>query len=144
MRRRMLAALALAAALASGARAAGAGLEVTVTGVRSAEGQVILRVWGEGSAFPTDPDAALAVVRAPISEGTARATFPDLPPGAYAVAAAHDENGNGRLDMTALGPPAEGYGFSNDAMGFLGPPGFAAARIELGGEPSAIVIRLRY
>ena len=34
---------------------------------------------------------------------------------------------NGELDTNFIGLPKEGFGFSNDAMGRMGPPGFDAA-----------------
>ena len=67
----------------------------------------------------------------------------DLPAGPYAVAAFHDLNGNGKLDRTALGPPAEPYGFSNDARGNFGPPGFDSAAIDLSPGRHTIRIRVR-
>jgi uncharacterized protein (DUF2141 family) len=36
----------------------------------------------------------------------------------------HDENNSGELDFNEYGMPLEGYGFSNEAMGENGPPGF--------------------
>jgi Uncharacterized protein conserved in bacteria (DUF2141) len=38
-----------------------------------------------------------------------------------------DENGNGVLDKNFFGVPVEGYGFSNDARGSMGPPAFEKA-----------------
>jgi hypothetical protein len=49
----------------------------------------------------------------------------------YAVIVFHDENDNGLLDENAMGVPVEGYGFSNDAQGFLSAPSFNAAAITL-------------
>ena len=36
----------------------------------------------------------------------------------------HDENQDKELDTNILGIPREGFGFSNDAMGKLGPKDF--------------------
>jgi uncharacterized protein (DUF2141 family) len=68
--------------------------------------------------------------------------FGNLEPGRYAAIAFHDENRNGKLDKNFLGVPAEPYGFSNSARGFLGPPTFRDAAVVLGDRDSAIRIAL--
>jgi len=70
--------------------------------------------------------------------------FTELKPGAYAVITFHDENDDRKLDKNALGLPTEGYGFSNDAEGFLAAPSFKDAAVMLGGHDRAIAITLRY
>ena len=50
--------------------------------------------------------------------------FKDLNAGTYAVQYYHDENNNEKMDTGNFGIPLEGYGFSNDARGFMGPPDF--------------------
>lgn len=50
--------------------------------------------------------------------------FNSLKAGTYAIRYFHDENENGELDTGTFGIPTEGYGFSNDARGFMGPPSF--------------------
>ena len=50
--------------------------------------------------------------------------FKDLNAGTYAVQYYHDENNNEKMDTGSFGIPLEGYGFSNDARGFMGPPDF--------------------
>ncbi|MFM7430954.1 MAG: DUF2141 domain-containing protein [Flammeovirgaceae bacterium] len=41
-----------------------------------------------------------------------------------------------------MGIPKEGYGFSNNVMGTMGPPSFEKAKFKLSGEK--VVIRMRY
>ena len=44
-----------------------------------------------------------------------------------------------------LGIPKEGYGFSNDAKGRMGPPSFDDAAVEVGsGEPTRTAISFGY
>ncbi|BBJ00699.1 hypothetical protein FGKAn22_23910 [Ferrigenium kumadai] len=69
--------------------------------------------------------------------------LPDLPSGRYAVAVYADNNRNGRLDRNFLGVPTEIYGFSNNARGRFGPPGFAEAAFELGDGTVAQSIHLK-
>lgn len=64
-------------------------------------------------------------------------------PGIYALAVYHDANANRKLDRSGLGPPTEGFGFSNNASTLLGLPSFASVRIRMA-EGSTTRIRLRY
>ncbi|MEW5704457.1 MAG: DUF2141 domain-containing protein [Pseudomonadota bacterium] len=77
-------------------------------------------------------------------EGVVEAVFADLAPGGYAVAVYHDANGNNKFDSSFFGLPLEGYGFSNNARGFLSAPGFSSAAVALGEEGRTIEIRLSY
>ena len=79
-----------------------------------------------------------------IEGGRARVVFEGIPPGGYAVAAYHDENGNGKLDTGFLGIPTEGLASSNDAKGFMGPPSFEKARVEVGPGENRITVRVSY
>lgn len=76
--------------------------------------------------------------------GTQGIGFLQLPPGRYAVIVFHDENDNGLLDTDFFGIPNEGYGFGNNAVGFLGPPSFDAASVTVGSADQAIAISLIY
>ena len=69
-----------------------------------------------------------------IRKSQARCDFEGIPPGTYARAVIHDEDMNGKLDTNWLGIPTEGYGFSNDATGVLGPPPFSAASFKYDGQ----------
>ena len=51
---------------------------------------------------------------------------------AAAIKAYVDENANDKLDIGVLGP-VEPFAFGNDARGFLGPPAFNDAAIEING-----------
>jgi len=55
----------------------------------------------------------------------------DIPPGTWAVLAYQDENENNELDRNFIGIPKENYGFSRDAAGRFGPPGFDDAAIDV-------------
>jgi uncharacterized protein (DUF2141 family) len=76
--------------------------------------------------------------------GTQSVVFTNLNPGAYAVIVFHDENDNSRLDKNAWGVPTEGYGFSNNAEGFLAAPSFEDASVLLDSPDRAITITLKY
>ena len=56
----------------------------------------------------------------------------------------HDENGNNEFDKNFFGFPLEGFGFSNDANVFFGPPDFKEAAIEVAGVKKTIKIEVNY
>jgi uncharacterized protein (DUF2141 family) len=123
----------LVAAAGEGRTEVGGMLSFTVTGLRSRRGLVYAGIYADSAGFPADPSAALAYGGAAVDGSSATVVFRGLPPGYYAVAFFHDENGNGRLDTGTFGRPLEGYGFSNDARGRMGPPSFAAAAFGYSG-----------
>lgn len=117
-------------------------LTIKVTELRNDKGQLLVSIYNKATGFPGDPAKALRREKLAIKNGTAQLVIDDLPPGKYAVAILHDENENLRLDKQ-LGLPAEGYGFSNNAKGLVGPPPFSKAAFNLK-EPQEIIIRARY
>ena len=118
----------------------GGTVEVTVTGVRSDRGTVMVAICDRASFLqPT----CVFRGRASAQQGTVLVRVGNVPPGVYAVQAYQDENGNGRVDRTLLGIPKEGIGFSRDAPMRFGPPRFDDAAVTLAGD-TAIAIALRY
>lgn len=140
--------LALAAPLARGAALPGLDLpefdvSVTVTGLRSARGQVLACLTSAAHTFPDcarDPHARARIVPA---GPTVQLDFGPVPEGRYAIAIVHDENGNGRLDKRMM-LPSEGYGFSRDAPLRFGPPSFDSAAFEVDAPLQHQSIRMRY
>jgi uncharacterized protein (DUF2141 family) len=114
-----------------------ADLKVSVQGIKSETGVVYYALFDKAGFT----QKSLAVARSDIKQATA--LFENLSPGEYAVTIYVDVNENGKLDKNFVGMPQEPYGFSNDAMGTMGPPGFEAAAIKLGDENQAITINLR-
>ena len=118
-------------------------LTATVTGLRSAKGQVIACLTGRAQGFPRcDRDLDAIAARAGAASQV-ELDFGRVPPGRYAISLFHDENGNGKLD-TRLGIPREGYGFSRDAPVRLGPPSFRAAAFPVERSGQHQTIRMRY
>jgi uncharacterized protein (DUF2141 family) len=121
-----------------------ADLTITVKGVRSAAGAILLAVYDSNESFMKAPQAK-TTRRLNSSKGDLKIVIHDLPAGKYAIASYHDENGNGKLDTNALGVPEEGYGFSNDARGALGPPSFSEAVFDFDGKTDkAIAFSIQY
>jgi uncharacterized protein (DUF2141 family) len=135
-----LAAIAIVTGLASSSVALSADLTVTVDGVRSAKGTVILEL--------DNSDAQWDNKVAPFANGNINAqagsvvyVFRDLKAGQYSVGVFHDENGNGKFDSNFLGIPKESWGFSNNPKG-LRKASFDEASFSLGSENLAITIHL--
>ena len=135
--------LGLAAALSFAAQATAADLTVTIDGVRSADGYVMIALFDGEDAFK-ERKSEIAALRLRAREGQVSATLHGLPAGTYGFAVYHDENGNAELDANLLGIPTEGYTFSNNARGNFGPPGFADAKFALDTEPLKMTATLSY
>lgn len=128
-------------AIALAAPAVAADLSVTVDGLRSGSGAILLAVCpadsflGRGCPYTGRTRAAGDPVRVILS---------GIEPGVYAVQAVHDENDNLDLDRNLVGWPLEGFGFSNAPPMRRGPPRFADAAIEIGPEGGAVGVTIRY
>jgi uncharacterized protein (DUF2141 family) len=130
-------------------------LELTVAGIRSDKGALMIGLYDSPAKFTAATSQASSVallsdkgrfvgVTMRASPGSLGIGFLQLPPGRYAIIVFHDENDNGLLDSNFFGLPTEGYGFSNDAAGFFGAPSFDAASVTVGSADRAIVISLTY
>ena len=145
----------LALVFAAAGRAQAADLNVTVDGIRSDRGSLMIGLYDRADKFAAAVDNASAIGLLNDKErlvGVSMRVIPEsesigflqLPPGRYAVVVFHDENDNGLLDTDLLGIPTEAYGFSNNATGSFGPPPFEAAAVTLSGADVSIVISLNY
>jgi len=124
-------------------RAFAAELNVTVTGLRSTQGEVHVALYDDPGRFPENEKyIADEIVTAKADEVTV--TFKGLAAGNYALAVYHDENGNREFDQIIFGIPLEGYGFSNGATVFFGPPDFEDAAVTLDEPAAEIAIRMTY
>lgn len=115
----------------------------TVTGLRSAKGQVLACLTARPDRFPEcagDPQARSLKIAA---GSTVELDFGAVPSGTYAISLFHDENGNGRMDKRLV-IPREGYGFSRNAPVRFGPPSFASAAFVVGAAAQHQTIRVRY
>ena len=128
---------------------------MTIAGVRSDAGELLIGVYADSEGFRhaianatkvglmVDPSRVIGVAMRAAS-GSQQIILAQLHPGRYAVIVIHDENDSGGLDVNMMGVPTEGYGFSNDAHGFLSAPAFEAAAITVGDMDQNIVIDLVY
>ena len=98
-------------------------VQVTVTGLESDQGQVLVALFLDGRGWPDDQGLAQGAIVLPIQDGQAVARFDDVPAGPFAVSVFHDEDGDRELDTGVFGIPSEPYGFSRQARGTFGAPG---------------------
>ncbi len=133
-----------------------ADLTVRIEGARSAEGTLMigvydsifgfdraLKLYDQPDGFIRDRDRVAGAALRPV-RGGGSLTFAGLTPGRYAVIVFHDANADGRMDKNLIGVPVEGYGFSNEARGFLSPPDFTDAAIEVAAPGVTARVRLSY
>src|SRR5512140_401947 len=140
-----IAALALAGMGAALAQAPCPGIHVKVLDIRNSAGTVDCALFESAEGFPIEVlRSATNVMVIKVRASQARCDFEDIPPGTYALAVIHDENMNGVLDTNALGIPREGYGFSNNAKKWLGPPSFSDASFLYDGQNRDLTMSLHY
>ncbi|WP_254070663.1 DUF2141 domain-containing protein [Acidisphaera sp. L21] len=138
MKARIVVALLLSVATA---RAEPGVVEVTVTGVHSATGEVLVAICDRATFLQ---ETCRYHARARANPGSVTIRISGVPPGTYAAQAFQDENGNDKIDRSFLGMPKEGIGFSNDAKMRFGPPSFDDAAFQLGPTGGVIHFALRY
>jgi len=130
-------------------------LKVTVGGIQSGSGTIMMGLYDRSAGFLSaikrsveagllNDKERLAGVALRATVGSESIGFSKLPPGRYAIIVYHDENDDGRLNESTWGVPTEGYGFSNNAQGFLSAPSFDAAAVTLDGTDKSIAISLIY
>ncbi len=132
-------AMALVGATSAGETKGTGALKVSVSGFDNDRGDMKIAIFNSADSYSKGPEG-FRMAAVPIRGGRAEWTLNDLPFGDYAVKAYHDENGNGKLDKNAVGMPKEKYGFSNNARGSFGPPGYDKARFSFDKTGMAIAM----
>ena len=114
-------------------------LSITISGVRNADGKILVLVFDEKQAFANyDYTKAAGYTELPASPQPIKHTFKNLTSGPYAITLFHDENNNQDFDMEN-GIPLEGYGTSG-AKGPYDEVNFERALTKAGNIP----IRMYY
>jgi uncharacterized protein (DUF2141 family) len=118
-------------------------LEVKIDNIKNDNGDILIGLYSNSQTFPRKVSDG-RIVKA--SKAGVIVAFHDLKPGPYAITVLHDENSNKDMDQSMIGIPKEGFGFSNNARIFLGPPSFDNAKFEIqpGTKDTHISIDLRY
>jgi uncharacterized protein (DUF2141 family) len=121
-----------------------AGLHLTINGVHSNKGHVLISVFDSANGFPNKPTKAVRVARLKADTKPLTTGFSGLKPGEYAVAFIHAENDNHKLDAGDDGAPTEGFGFSNDPQLNNGAATYDQAKFNLVKRGQEIVIKTVY
>ncbi len=135
--------LGAASILAAGTAPAQA-LDVTVSGLRNGNGNVVICIWRvQDKGFPHCGTGR------PFKKLTVPATAPhvavkDLPPGDYAISLFHDEKKRGKVETNFLGMPTSGIGLANNPrFGPTSPPTFEKTRVVVPAR-GALDITVKY
>lgn len=118
-------------------------LDVSVYGLRSMKGNVLVCVTANPKFFPDcskDPKSMRAKVAA---RDAGHVSFDGVGQGMYAVALLHDENANSKMDM-AVFLPKEGFGFSRNPAVVTGPPKFKAAAFAVDTAEVSQRVKMKY
>jgi len=122
------------------AHAQNSSLEVTVSNIKSAKGDIRIGLFTKEEFLKTPFAGKIAKA----SPDGVTVLFENVKPGVYAISIVHDENENGVMDTNKLGIPREGYAFGNNALGKLGPPSFDQAKVEIGSLPVKQALKIKY
>ena len=118
-------------------------LDVSVYGLRSMKGNVLVCATANPKFFPDcskDPKSYRAKVSARDADNV---SFSGVPQGTYAIALLHDENANSKMDM-AIFLPKEGFGFSRNPAVVTGPPKFKAAAFAVDAAEVSQRVKMKY
>jgi uncharacterized protein (DUF2141 family) len=123
---------------------AAATLDLTITGLQAAKGQVTVVVYGDRPEDFLVRGRRLVKARLPAEGETVTACLPLPHAGTYALAAYHDADGDGKFDRSLIGLPTEGFAFSNDPPTIAGLPAFSAVTFVVRQGGNSLTIRMRY
>jgi uncharacterized protein (DUF2141 family) len=121
-------------------------LEVTIAGVRSQQGGVLVVALYDREAGWLTLDSARIVRRLAATADSEVTVFEQLPyDSSYAIAVIHDRNGNDKLDMRwfPFPKPKEGAGVSHNHLR-MGKPRYEQARFALLSSVEYQRINMRY
>jgi uncharacterized protein (DUF2141 family) len=118
-------------------------ISVRVEGLRNNNGTVFVALFDNKKAFEDNKNPMLSGQARPVG-GACVVVFEKVVPGRYALNFIHDENDNKKLDTNFIGMPKEGFGYSKDAMGRFGPPGFEAAALVVPVGPFPVIMKAKY
>ncbi|MYM36413.1 DUF2141 domain-containing protein [Duganella sp. FT94W] len=123
----------------SAASAQAGDLTLELHGIQAGKGQLMIGVFDSAESFLKKSMRKLVV---PATSADMTVSLPNLPEGVYAVSLYQDLNSNRKFDTHLFGIPAEPYGVSNNAEGFMGPPKFDAAKITVPAQGLTTSIKL--
>lgn len=114
-------------------------LTVTVEGIETAKGSIMLGLFDETT---YNGDGSIDGANLKVESDRVSVTFEGLAPGEYAVRLYHDLNDDGEMNTNPFGMPTEPYAFSNDAQGRFGPAKWDAAKFTVGADSTTHTITM--
>ncbi|MDJ0922388.1 MAG: DUF2141 domain-containing protein [Henriciella sp.] len=117
-----------------------AALTVTVEGIQTAEGTIILGLFNEET---YEGEGAVNGANVVVEGDTISARFEGLVPGEYAVRLYHDVNDDGEMNTNPFGMPTEPYAFSNNAKGRFGPASWEDAKFTVSSDDDVHTITMK-
>jgi uncharacterized protein (DUF2141 family) len=120
-------------------------VEVTITGLRSAKGKIVIGVFKDDPTFQKEEAyASMNFQKKDILNGTMKVTF-SMEPGVWGLSVLDDENGSGLMEYNFIGIPKEGFGFSDYYHTGFTKPKFKDFKFSVeGGKNKKILVKIRY
>lgn len=117
-------------------------LSVTVSGVKSADGNVHVLLFNNAVGYPSNPDKAYKHIQTRTAKGEVVLKIDNVPSGTYSIVSFHDKNNNGAFDKSWFGSPREDYGFSNIPREYCGTPSFQQTSFTVSEKSNDIKVKL--
>lgn len=120
-------------------------VEVRVTGMRSARGQISVAFFKDDDSFQKEKYFLMKhFKKAGVVNGEMTISF-TMTPGIYGFTIVDDENSDGNMNYNFIGIPTEGFGFSNYYHSGLTKPHFDVFKFSVFKEQKAkITCKVRY
>ena len=120
-------------------------IEVTITGLRDARGQVAVTLYADDSSRFLVKHGSMYSGRVAAAAPVTKMCLYVPKPGVYALAVYHDANANQKFDRGGLiGLPIEAFGFSNNPPTFVSLPTFRSVRLNIARSGMTTSISLKY
>ena len=120
-------------------------IQVTVSGVKTDKGQLVLNIFNDQATYEKEtPARKIKIDKKKLVNGSTVVTIP-LEPGVYGITLLDDENNNGEMDKNMLKMPKEGFGFSNFYLEKMKRPTFEDFKILVTADHNTRVeIKVKY
>jgi len=123
----------------------GQNVEVTVTGIRSSEGQLVLGVFTGDEAFRREESVLERREQKSRMRDDSITINLNLEPGVYGISVLDDEDSDRAMKFNFLGIPREGFGFSGYYHTGLTKPKFDLYKFTVTKDrPLKLNVRMRY
>ena len=116
-------------------------LHVSIDHVNNDKGMILAQIFTGQDNYKKG--IAQGNVMVPAKTGKATLSFENLEAGEYVVRMFHDENNNQKMDSNAFGMPTEGYAFSNEAIGNMGPPKYKDMVVVIAKKDSKVTTKAK-